>query len=184
MKAHHEKHSTNHDHREHAQEGTAAEEAHEPLSEVNELEKLTAAYEDLQGQLLRTIADMQNMRKRYQQEQAQLRLFATEDLVRDLLPALDNFERTIFAAEHGATFETVLEGIKAVDRQLRTSLERRNVSRIKAHGEPFDPDVHEAIVMEESEEHPEGTVTGEIEAGYKMADKVIRPARVKVSKKP
>ncbi len=80
--------------------------------------------------------------------------------------------------------ESVVEGVKAVDRQLRSALERRNVMRIPAHGEAFDPDLHEAIATDETEEHPEGTITGEIEPGYRMADKVIRPARVRVSKKP
>jgi len=130
------------------------------------------------------MADMQNMRKRFQQEAQQTRQFATEDLVRDLLPVLDNFERAILAAEQGASTESVVEGVRAVDRQLRSALERRNVVRIAAHGEAFDPDLHEAIATDESGEHPEGTVTGEIEPGYRMADKVIRPARVRVSKKP
>lgn len=173
------------------EEAETQEERHSPEQEVAEQEqvnqdfdKLRQDHEELQNQLLRTVADMQNMRKRFQQEAQQTRQFATEDLVRELLPILDNFERTIQSAEQGATAESVLEGIKAVDRQMRSALERRGVTRVKAHGEPFDPDVHEAIVTEESAEHPEGTVTGELEAGYKMAEKVIRPARVKVSKKP
>ena len=149
-----------------------------------DFEKLSEDYQELQNQLLRTVADMQNMRKRFQQEAHQTRIFATEDLVRELLPILDSFERTIQSAEQGASAESVLEGIRAVDRQMRSALERRGVTRVKAHGEPFDPDVHEAIGTEETHEHPEGTVTGEVEAGYKMAEKVIRPARVRVSKKP
>jgi molecular chaperone GrpE len=146
--------------------------------------KLTAERDELQQQILRTIADMQNMRKRYQQEAMQIRQFATEELVRELLPILDNFERTIAAGDQGADVKTVMEGIQAVDRQLRSALERQKVTRIQSHGNPFDPDIHEAIATDDSDEHPEGTVTLEIEPGYKMADKVIRPARVRVSKKP
>lgn len=164
-----------------AENGTPSE-GNDPIKE--ELEKLREDHEELQNQLLRTVADMQNMRKRFQQEAQQTRAFATEDLVRELLPVLDSFERTIESAEQGATLESVKEGIKAVDRQIRSALERRGVVRVKAQGQPFDPDVHEAIVTEETDEHPEGTVTLELEAGYKIADKVIRPARVRVSKKP
>lgn len=166
-----------------AHEQDAPEQQERPSAFEEQVAKLTEERDRLNEQLLRTLADMQNQRKRYQQEAHQVRAFATEDLVRELLPVLDNFERTIAAAEGGASFENVIEGIRAVDRQIRSALERRNVSRIKAHGEPFNPDYHEAIGTEESDEHEEGTVTGEVEAGYKMADKVIRPARVRVAKK-
>jgi molecular chaperone GrpE len=148
------------------------------------LQQMQAERDALQDQLLRTVADMQNLRKRMQQESQQIRLFATEDLVRELLPVLDNFERTIAAGEQGASVATLLEGVRAVDRQLRNALERRNIKRIEAHGQAFDPDLHEAIATDESEDHPEGTVTLEIEPGYKMAERVIRPARVRVARKP
>ncbi len=166
------------------EETVVTTEAADGDSVVSELEKLRTDYQDLQNQLLRTIADMQNMRKRFQQEAQQTRQFATEDLVRDLLPVLDNFERAIQAAELGSGVDAVLEGVRAVDRQLRTVLERRSVVRIAAHGSSFDPDLHEAIATDETDEHPEGTVTLEIEPGYRMADKVIRPARVRVARKP
>ncbi len=135
-------------------------------------------------QMLRTMADFQNFRKRVLQENEQMKAFATERLVTQLLPVLDNFERTIAAFEAGAKPESVMDGIKAVDRQIRSVLESQNVTRIPSEGHVFNPDVHEAIATAHSEEYPEGTVLGEIEAGYKMADRVIRPARVKVSKKP
>lgn len=161
-----------------------------PVAEPNEVESLRAALQKatderdgLQDQLLRAMADFQNFRKRVLQENDQMRAFATERLVTQLLPVLDNFERTIAAFEGGAPAESVMEGIKAVDRQMRSILESHNVARIKAEGEPFDPEIHEAIAMENSEEHPEGTVLNELEAGYRMGEKVIRPARVRVSKK-
>jgi molecular chaperone GrpE len=74
--------------------------------------------------------------------------------------------------------------LKAVDRQFRQVLESQNVSRIAAVGQQFDPEFHEALVMEPSEEHEENTVISELEPGYRMGDKVIRPARVRVAKKP
>lgn len=155
-----------------------------PTAEQEEIAKLRQDLDHAQDQLLRTLADMQNVRKRANQEALLTRQLATEDLVRELLPVLDNFERTIEAGEQGASVQIILEGVKAVDRQLRAALERRNVTRIKAQGEIFDPDLHEAIATETAHELPEDTIIGELEAGYKMAEKVIRPARVRVARKP
>lgn len=149
-----------------------------------EVERLKAELKQAEDQVLRTMAEFQNFRRRKDQEAEQFRQFATERLVTSLLPVLDNFERTLAALESGAPIETVIEGIRLVDRQFRSALESNNVKRIDSHGQPFDPDVHEAISTEPSEEHPENTVVGEVEAGYRMADKVIRPARVRVSTKP
>lgn len=171
-----------------APEVQAAEQAGAPEASPNalaaEVERLTAEKKQAEDQLLRTMAEFQNFRKRKEQEADQIRQFATEKLVTGLLPVLDNFERTIVALEAGAPIDKVVEGIRLIDRQLRSVLEGQNVRRIDSHGKPFDPDYHEAIAAEESHELPENTVVGEVEAGYRMADKVIRPARVRVSKKP
>jgi molecular chaperone GrpE len=88
------------------------------------------------------------------------------------------------ALESGVPLDKVIEGVRLVDRQFRTVLENNHVKRIESHGQPFDPDFHEAIATEETHELPENTVVGEVEPGYRIADKVIRPARVRVSKKP
>ena len=148
---------------------------------------LVAAQDDrdqLRDQLMRSVADFQNFRKRNEADKITARQFANERLVVDLLPVLDNFERTFAALQSGSSLESIMGGIQAVDRQLRAVLESYNVSRIPAHGLPFDPEIHEAVATDPSEEHPENTVLHELEPGYKMADKVIRPARVRVSTKP
>lgn len=132
-------------------------------------------------QLLRTMADFQNFRKRNQEQASQLRQFATENLVTALLPVLDNFERTVAHIQQGATLEQAQAGVQAVERQLRSVLEGQNVRRIESVGKEFDPEIHEAIGMEPSEEHDFNTVIVEVEPGYKMGDKIIRPARVKVA---
>ncbi len=154
-----------------------------------EIENLTSERDEAKDQVLRTLADLQNYqrdfqnyRKRNQQEMAQFRLMATEQLVSDLLPVLDNFERTIAHVEAGATVESLVGGIRAVEKQLRSVLEGQSVRRIQSVGSPFDPELHEALGTEVSEEHADDTVTTEIEPGYKMGEKVIRPARVKVAK--
>lgn len=149
-----------------------------------EAERLLQDKKQAEDQMLRTMAEFQNFRKRKEAEADQIRQFATERLVTNLLPVLDNFERTLAALENGAPMESVIEGIRLVDKQFRTVLEGQNVRRIAAEGQPFDPEIHEAIATEESHELPENTVINEVESGYRMADKVIRPARVRVSRKP
>lgn len=132
-------------------------------------------------QLLRTMADFQNFRKRNQEQAVQLRQFATENLVTALLPVLDNFERTVTHIQQGATLEQAHAGVQAVERQLRSVLEGQNVRRIESVGHEFNPEVHEAIGMEPSPDHEANTVIVEVEPGYKMGERVIRPARVKVA---
>jgi molecular chaperone GrpE len=138
----------------------------------------------LKDQLLRAIADFQNFRKRAEQERIALRQYAAEQIVVDLLPVLDNFERTLAAATNGASVDAIIEGVKAIDRQMRSVLETKKLERIPAEGVQFDPELHHAIAAHVTDEVEEGTVTHEIEAGYKLAGKVIRPAKVRVAKKP
>jgi len=148
------------------------------------VENLAKERDNLQDQLLRAMADLQNFRRRVQQEKEETRKYATENLVSDLLPVLDNLERTIQAADSGADFNVLIEGVRAVDRQLRTVLQGVKLSRISSRGEQFNPEQHEAIALEESSEFEEGTIVEEIEPGYALAEKVIRPARVRIAKRP
>ena len=124
---------------------------------------------------------MQNFRKMSEVRLQQDRKFATEKLVRDLLPVLDNFDRALAHFNSpAADVTTLLDGIRAIQKQLHQALEGQGVKRILALGEAFDPEHHEALMTEESE-HPSGTVLQELETGYQLHERVIRPARVKVS---
>lgn len=145
-------------------------------------ELLTQELNELKDQLLRTMADFQNFRKRAQQDKLFTQKIATEDLIRDLLPVLDNFDRTVAAAEQGATLESLLNGVQMVQRQMLTILSQRNLEKIKTTGELFDPEFHEAIGTEPNPGVPEGTILAELESGYRMADRTIRPARVRVAR--
>ncbi len=156
----------------------------EQVDSTEHVAQLAQERDALQDQLLRAMADMQNFRRRVQQEKEETRKYATESLVAELLPVLDNFERTLVAVESGASMETLVEGVKMVDKQLRSILERANLQKIASQGEQFDPEHHEAVALEETNEHPEGTVIEELQSGYKIAEKVIRPARVRIAKKP
>ena len=180
-------------HEEQAAQGVAPEEAHAELlvegadldaREVQPEDDRSAETEGLREQLMRTIAEFQNFRKRVQQEKAQLQQYAIETLVLDLIPVLDNFERTNAAMKKGAGIEALQAGLDAVERQLRKVLEDRNLTRVPSKGSPFDPELHEAVVTEDSLWFPDGTVLEELEPGYRLRERVIRPARVKVSRKP
>ncbi|MFZ4508772.1 MAG: nucleotide exchange factor GrpE [Fimbriimonas sp.] len=148
-----------------------------------QMKKLTEERDQLQDQVYRTMADFQNFRKRKMEQEAQIKLLATEKLVRDLLPVVDNFARTVQAADAGATIEAITDGVRAVARQLNSALEGQQVSRIEPLGEAFDPEFHEALGIEVTDAVPEGHVAIVLESGYKMGDRLIRPARVKVAGK-
>lgn len=150
----------------------------------DQIQKLTDERDQLRDQVLRAMADFKNFRARVESERQQMLKFASEKLAKDLLPVLDNFERTLAHLQKGATVESLQTGITAVERQLRSVLESQGVRRLEAVGQPFDTDRHEALGFEETEAVEEGHVAGEIEPGYVMHDRVIRPARVRVAKRP
>ncbi|ARU40868.1 nucleotide exchange factor GrpE [Armatimonadetes bacterium Uphvl-Ar1] len=167
----------------------------EPVSEPHEgqdvvderdelIAKLNAALEATKEEMLRQLAEAQNIQRRLRSQIEQDRKYAVESLVRDLVPVLDNFERSLNAAEGGASPEAVIDGIRAMQKSLVRVLEPVGLVRVSSVGEPFDPEKHEALAMVETEDVPPDTVTDEIEPGYVLADRLIRPARVRVSKAP
>lgn len=139
-----------------------------------------ARADDLFAKLQRSAADMANMRRRHDQDRQEYVKRANEELIRGLLPVLDSFDLALAAIPQNLDDRTWVDGITLVERQLRNVLERAGVSPIEAAGKPFDPNEHEAVMNEESDQ-PEGTVTGELQRGYKLHDRVIRPAMVKVA---
>ncbi|MBL8068031.1 MAG: nucleotide exchange factor GrpE [Armatimonadetes bacterium] len=134
--------------------------------------------------LLRQLAEAQNIQRRLKQQMDQDRKYAVEGLIRNLIPVLDNFDRSIAAAEQGASPEAVIDGIRAMHKSLQRALEPVGLIRITAVGLPFDPERHEALATVETSDVPPETVTDEIEPGYILADRVVRPARVRVSRAP
>ena len=150
---------------------------------LDQVKKTVDERDEIRGQLLRTMADFQNYKKRVMDEKRQIEERANERLISDLLPIVDNFERALAVAERGGTHESLLDGVKAIERQFRLVLESQKLQRIEAIGQPFDPDLHDAIGMVESSDQEPGTVVEEIETGYRLGPKVLRPSRVRVSKK-
>jgi molecular chaperone GrpE len=141
----------------------------------------TAATDD---RLLRLQAEMQNLRSRTSREIADERKYAALPVVRELLPVVDNIDRAIEAAEKAGEAENLLAGFRLVKQQLHTLLGGHHCEPIEAEGQEFDPNFHQAILQQPSADVPAGHVTMVTQAGYKMHDRVVRPAQVIVSSGP
>jgi molecular chaperone GrpE len=147
-------------------------------------DQLTAELAAANDRALRLQAEMQNLRSRTSREIADERRYAALPVLRDLLPVIDNIDRAIEAAEKAGEVENLLEGFRLVRQQLMTILTRHQCEPIPAEGEPFDPHFHEAILQQPSSEVPAGHVTMVTQSGYKLHERVVRPAQVIVSSGP
>jgi molecular chaperone GrpE len=134
--------------------------------------------------MLRLQAEMQNLRNRTSREIADERRYAALPLMRELLPVIDNIDRAIEAAEKTGEAENLLAGFRLVRQQLERILTQHQCEPIAADGQPFDPDVHEAILQQPSADVPAGHVMMVTQAGYKLHDRVVRPSQVVVSSGP
>lgn len=144
--------------------------------EESEAEKQLA---DMNAKYVRLMADFQNQKKRFEKEKADIYQFANEDIVKSLLEVIDNFERALDASQDdGSKFR---EGMEMIFKQLMGALEKAGVSEIKALGEEFDPNFHNAVMMEETDEFESNKVSGVMQKGYTLNSKVIRPSMVKVA---
>jgi len=150
------------------------------LEEENALLKQQLA--EKHDSLLRTMADFDNFRRRTRQEMEEIRRIALEEFLRSLLRVMDNFERALQAAEESQSFEKLMEGVQLTYRQMQALLREAGVQPIEAVGKPFDPNFHEAVQRVESPDHPDETVLEEVERGYMIQSRVLRPSRVKVVK--
>lgn len=157
-----------------------SEEAVEPTCE----ELLAAAQEEATKNLdgwMRSQAEFANARKRMDKQRIDIQIRATTDMVTRLLPVVDDFDRAFDNVPEAINEDSWFEGIKMVKRKVMGILESLNVEAIEALGKEFDPNLHEAIMQEESEEYESGIVTEEMQTGYKIGDRIIRPSLVKVA---
>jgi molecular chaperone GrpE len=130
---------------------------------------------------LRTQADFDNFRRRSRQEKEDFAKYASGKLIEQLLPIVDNFERALSAAKDNKDYEALQKGVDMIYRQLDQVLVQEGLEPIESVGQPFNPEYHQAIMQVESDEHEEGIVLEEMQKGYKLKDKVLRVAMVKVS---
>ncbi len=156
-----------------------------PLEKILTLEaeliQAKAKTDEHYDHLLRLQADFDNYRKRTQKEKTEIIKYASERVIGDLLPVLDNFERAVSAAQINPDFSAFSQGVEMILRQLQTALSKEGLKAIEAIGQQFDPNLHDAVLRVESEEHPENTVVDELQKGYYLKEKVLRPSMVKVS---
>lgn len=138
--------------------------------------------EDYKDRYLRALADYDNLKKRTNFEKDQFVQYANENLILDILPIMDGFIRAIDVAEKSNISQEILKGLALVKRQLQDNLKKHGVSPIEAINKPFDPNLHEAILQKE-DPGPENMNLEEIQTGYTLNNKVIRPSMVIVSKK-
>jgi molecular chaperone GrpE len=167
-----------------AQQSVATGEQPVSGAEPGAEEALKAEAARLKDQLLRTLADFDNYRKRSRKEIADAERMAREDLLRDLLPVFDNLERASQHAVGSTDVQSLSEGIQIVMRQFIETLGKLNVERVQTVGQPFDPNLHEAVQQVETSEVPAGAIAQELLAGYRLGDRLVRPAMVVVAKPP
>jgi molecular chaperone GrpE len=153
----------------------------EPSAEP-ELDKLRAEAAEHQQRLLRVQADYDNFRRRTVKEKEELAKYASSKLIGELLPVFDNFERALAAAmpEQGEQ-SSLVKGVEMIFRQFEGVLKSEGLTIMETVGQPFNPEYHQAIMTVETDEYEEGTVVEELQKGYLLKDKVLRPAMVKVS---
>ncbi len=157
-------------------------EAEVPEAEVSEVERLQARIDELEDQLLRVAADFENYRKRTLRQYEQQVKQANERLLSDLLEIVDNFERALSAENGESAPASFRKGVEMIFVQLTTLLAKYDVTPIEAVGQPFDPNLHEAVMQVESEEYDEGVVAFEVNKGYMLGDRVLRHSKVGVSR--
>ena len=143
-----------------------------------EVERLRREVADLRDRSVRTLADFDNFRKRSQRESQEHRKYALLEPMRDFLTVIDNLDLALSA--HGSA-EDLKRGVEMIHRQMQELLRRFGVTEVPAVGQPFDPTQHEAVAREESPEVTAPTVTAELRRGYRMHDRLLRPAMVKVA---
>ena len=157
---------------------TEEQQVEENVDEKSDWQK---KYEELNNQYIRLAADFDNYRKRQAQERENLLKYGAENTLKKILEVLDNFERGLKAIETVEDCEKVKECYNLAYKNFKDVLTKAGLEAIKAEGETFDPNFHEAVMQTPSTEHPEHTIIAELQKGYKLGDKVLRPTLVNVA---
>lgn len=148
-----------------------------------EIEELKSKAAEANQNYLRALADLQNFRRRGEEERLRIIRDANERLIKELLPVLDDFDLALDAARKTESYEQLIGGVEAIVRKFQDTLGKQGVAPIPTVGEPFNAEVHEAVMLDEESEEPDETVTAELRKGYTLHERVIRPSLVKVAKK-
>lgn len=148
---------------------------------LEKYEEMKSTIEELKDLHLRVAADFDNYRKRMEKEREAIVCFANERLISDLLPILDNLDRALDADHDGSHSGDILEGVRMISDQLHKVLQQCGLEPVSSLGKPFDPSIHEAVGVLSSPDHEDGTVINELQKGYRLKGKVVRPSMVHVA---
>ncbi|RZO65131.1 MAG: nucleotide exchange factor GrpE [Sandaracinaceae bacterium] len=152
-------------------------------AQLSPMEELEAERAKLKDQLLRTAADFDNYRKRARKDVELAERKGKEAVLREILPVIDNLERAVAASADAVDVQAVRDGVNMVLKSFEESAARLGIERVESVGQRFDPNLHDAFQQVETDEHVPGTVVQEYQPGYKMGDKLLRPAMVVVARK-
>ncbi|MGG6431177.1 nucleotide exchange factor GrpE [Anoxybacillus sp. D401a] len=167
---------------EQVQSGETQQEEQDELSLAHEkIAQLEAKLAEAENRLLRLHADFDNYRRRVRLDMEAAEKYRAQSLVSDLLPILDNFERALQVQVEDEKAKSLLQGMEMVYRALIEALKKEGVEAIESVGKPFDPHVHQAVMQVDDQNYEPNTVVEEFQKGYKLKDRVIRPAMVKVN---
>lgn len=168
-------------------EADSTEEENEENAESEE-ERLQEEVRTLKEDKIRVLAEMENLRKRFDREKIDSIKYGSVNFARDILSPGDNLERALSAInqeeDHPQSIKNLIEGLKMVQKEFSSALEKNGISKINSMNEKFDPNLHQAMMEVERDDLDEGIVVQEIQTGYMMHDRLLRPAMVGVSKKP
>ncbi|HSQ19445.1 MAG TPA: nucleotide exchange factor GrpE [Blastocatellia bacterium] len=164
----------------------AAEPQRETIAQLqSQIDALTAEKASLYDKLLRRQAEFENYRKRVDRERGELYQHGRDDVLLQFLPVVDNFERALFSLETSeGDAEALRHGVELIHRQFKDALSKLGLEAVEAVGQTFDPHVHEAVTTEATDKHKENTVIQEFQRGYRIGDRLLRPAKVKVASSP
>lgn len=146
-----------------------------------EVEQLQKQLDEANNKLLRVQADYDNFRRRTLKEKEELAKYASAKLIENLLPSIDNFDRALSAAHATGDYASLSKGLDMIFRQLMGTMEAEGLKVMETVGEPFNPEYHQAVMTVETDEYEEGIIVEDLQKGYMLKEKVIRPAMVKVS---
>ena len=152
--------------------------------EFQALKEKAANADEYFDRLLRIQADFDNYKKRLEKEKIEFIKFANEEIIVEILQILDDFDRAVEAGKSKHDFGILYKGVEMIHKDLKGFLKQKGLEEIEAKGRPFDPHQHEAMMQEQTDECPEDHVVEEFQKGYILNGRVIRPAKVKVAKKP
>ncbi len=161
---------------------SSASDNHVEIETGGEFEKLRADYDKLKNDFLYLGAEFENYKKHSIKERSELSRYGGERIVRDLLEVVDNFERALAAAQTSENKENLQDGLVLIYRGLQSLLNKHGVQEVDPMGQPFDPNSHDALTSEETDEYPPGTVIRVFKKAYRMHERLLRPAQVVVAK--